>query len=155
MTNDGCDDTVAAPAPGTVDLVRDPCGNGVARDGSELSGPALATGTARPRLVPDPTRYPAVGGRAPPSRGSGAVPVGRLVFKTSGAAPGVARWVRLPCAPATRPAGAASGVCRSQSAKGMRIAITEPATPFSAESIRAGLPAPERFGCRDLRWCRA
>ena len=26
--------------------------------------------------------------------------MGPLVFKTSGAAPGVARWVRLPCAPA-------------------------------------------------------
>lgn len=32
--------------------------------------------------------------------------MGSLVFKTSGAAPGVARWVRLPCAPAT-PAPAA------------------------------------------------
>ena len=29
------------------------------------------------------------------------VPVGPPVFKTGGAAPGVARWVRLPCAPAT------------------------------------------------------
>jgi SAM-dependent methyltransferase len=32
--------------------------------------------------------------------GSGGVPVGLPVFKTGGAAPGVARWVRLPCAPA-------------------------------------------------------
>lgn len=30
-----------------------------------------------------------------------------------------------------------------------------PATPFSIEVIRAGLPPPGRFGCRDLRWCRA
>jgi NADH dehydrogenase len=30
-----------------------------------------------------------------------------------------------------------------------------PATPFSPGSIRAGLPEdPERFGCRDLRWCQ-
>ena len=29
--------------------------------------------------------------------------MGPLVFKTSGAAFGVARWVRLPCAPATAP----------------------------------------------------
>ena len=35
-------------------------------------------------------------------RGSGGVPVGLPVFKTGGAAFGVARWVRLPCAPATR-----------------------------------------------------
>jgi uncharacterized protein YbjT (DUF2867 family) len=30
-----------------------------------------------------------------------------------------------------------------------------PRTPFSEEVILAGLPAPERFGCRDLRWGRA
>lgn len=30
-----------------------------------------------------------------------------------------------------------------------------PATPFDAATIRAGLPAPGGFGCRDLRWCRA
>jgi uncharacterized protein YbjT (DUF2867 family) len=30
-----------------------------------------------------------------------------------------------------------------------------PQTPFSAEVIRAGLPEPGAFGCRDLRWCRA
>ena len=36
-----------------------------------------------------------------PFRGSGGVPVGSPVFNTGGAAPGVARWVRLPCAPAT------------------------------------------------------
>ena len=36
-----------------------------------------------------------------PSRGSGRVPVGPLVFKTSGAALGAARWVRLPRVPAT------------------------------------------------------
>ena len=35
-------------------------------------------------------------------RGSGGVPVGPLVFKTSGVALGAARWVRLPCAPASR-----------------------------------------------------
>ncbi len=35
------------------------------------------------------------------SGGSGRVPVGPLVFKTSGAALGAARWVRLPRAPAT------------------------------------------------------
>jgi uncharacterized protein YbjT (DUF2867 family) len=29
-----------------------------------------------------------------------------------------------------------------------------PRTPFSQEVIRAGLPEPGRFGCRDLRWCR-
>jgi uncharacterized protein YbjT (DUF2867 family) len=28
----------------------------------------------------------------------------------------------------------------------------EPRTPFSAAQIRAGLPAPGPFGCRDLRW---
>ena len=43
--------------------------------------------------------------RAGPARyhraGSGRVPVGPLVFKTSGAALGAARWVRLPRAPAT------------------------------------------------------
>ncbi len=30
-----------------------------------------------------------------------------------------------------------------------------PAIPFDADSIRAGLPPAGRFGCRDLRWCRA
>jgi NADH dehydrogenase len=30
-----------------------------------------------------------------------------------------------------------------------------PQTPFSEEVIRAGLPEPGAFGCRDLRWCRA
>jgi NADH dehydrogenase len=30
-----------------------------------------------------------------------------------------------------------------------------PATPFSPEVIRAGLPDPGGFSCRDLRWCRA
>ena len=30
-----------------------------------------------------------------------------------------------------------------------------PMTPFSDAVIRAGLPNPARFGCRDLRWCRA
>jgi NADH dehydrogenase len=30
-----------------------------------------------------------------------------------------------------------------------------PRTPFSDEVIRAGLPEPGRFGCRDLRWCGA
>ena len=30
-----------------------------------------------------------------------------------------------------------------------------PMTPFSEEVIRAGLPEPGAFGCRDLRWCRA
>jgi NADH dehydrogenase len=30
-----------------------------------------------------------------------------------------------------------------------------PTTPFSDEVIRAGLPEAGRFGCRDLRWCRA
>jgi len=30
-----------------------------------------------------------------------------------------------------------------------------PTTPFSADVIRAGLPEPARFGCRDLRWSRA
>lgn len=33
-------------------------------------------------------------------RGSGGVPVGPLVFKTSGGVLGTARWVRPPCAPA-------------------------------------------------------
>ena len=39
--------------------------------------------------------------RATIARGSGRVPVGPLVFKTSGAALGAARWVRLPRVPAT------------------------------------------------------
>lgn len=30
-----------------------------------------------------------------------------------------------------------------------------PVIPFSIEVIRAGLPPPGRFGCRDLRWCQA
>ncbi len=30
-----------------------------------------------------------------------------------------------------------------------------PSTPFDAAAIRAGLPEPGGFGCRDLRWCRA
>lgn len=30
-----------------------------------------------------------------------------------------------------------------------------PRTPFSEEVIRAGLPEPGAFGCRDLRWCRS
>jgi uncharacterized protein YbjT (DUF2867 family) len=30
-----------------------------------------------------------------------------------------------------------------------------PRTPFSMAVIRAGLPEPGGFGCRDLRWCRA
>jgi uncharacterized protein YbjT (DUF2867 family) len=30
-----------------------------------------------------------------------------------------------------------------------------PSTPFDAATIRAGLPTPGGFGCRDLRWCRA
>ena len=42
-----------------------------------------------------------IGPRRLPSRGSGRVPVGPLVFKTSGAALGAARWVRLPRVPAT------------------------------------------------------
>ncbi|MFP5342427.1 MAG: SDR family oxidoreductase [Candidatus Limnocylindria bacterium] len=29
-----------------------------------------------------------------------------------------------------------------------------PSTPFDVPTIRAGLPAAERYGCRDLRWCR-
>lgn len=29
-----------------------------------------------------------------------------------------------------------------------------PRTPFSEHVIRAGLPEPGPFGCRDLRWCR-
>ena len=44
--------------------------------------------------------------RATIARGSGRVPVGPLVFKTSGAALGAARWVRLPRAPAME------GTCR-------------------------------------------
>ncbi len=30
----------------------------------------------------------------------------------------------------------------------------EPRIPFSREQIRKGLPAPEPFGIRDMRWCR-
>ncbi len=30
-----------------------------------------------------------------------------------------------------------------------------PSTPFDDRTIRAGLPEPGGFRCRDLRWCRA
>jgi NADH dehydrogenase len=48
----------------------------------------------------------------------------------------------------------AEGVVEASPAAEPTPADLAPATPFSAESIRAGLPAAERFGCRDLRWCR-
>src|SRR5437868_14755410 len=54
------------------------------------------------RNGPEPSRTAVAGAaRDYHPAGSGAVPVGCLVFKTSGAALGVVRWVRLPCAPAT------------------------------------------------------
>ena len=72
-----------------------------------LSAPPIQTtwpiGTHRLFRAPDgASRRPDPGRRLalPSRRGSGWVPVGPLVFKTSGAALGVARWVRLPCAPA-------------------------------------------------------
>ena len=63
----------------------------------------------------------ACAGRATIGPGSGGVPVGPPVFKTGGAALGVARWVRLPRAPATlnadlhrrRPRGSGGRSCRA------------------------------------------
>jgi NADH dehydrogenase len=48
----------------------------------------------------------------------------------------------------------AEGVVEASPAAEPPPADLSPATPFSAYTIRAGLPDPERFGCSDLRWCR-
>jgi NADH dehydrogenase len=48
----------------------------------------------------------------------------------------------------------AEGVVEASPAAEPPPADLAPATPFSADSIRAGLPDAEGFGCRDLRWCR-
>jgi NADH dehydrogenase len=48
----------------------------------------------------------------------------------------------------------AEGVVEASPAAEPPPADLSPATPFSAYTIRAGLPNPERFGCSDLRWCR-
>lgn len=49
----------------------------------------------------------------------------------------------------------AEGVVEASPPAGAPPADLEPRTPFSEEVIRAGLPEPGAFGCRDLRWCRA
>ncbi len=87
-----------------------PASASASRSAPELRGAAAAVGQLR---EPDRARagrraarslHAIIGPRPtalPSPLGSGGVPVGPPVFKTGGAAPGVARWVRLPCAPAS------------------------------------------------------
>ncbi len=49
----------------------------------------------------------------------------------------------------------AEGVVEASPPAGSPPPDLEPRAPFSQEVIRAGLPEPGAFGCRDLRWCRA
>jgi NADH dehydrogenase len=49
----------------------------------------------------------------------------------------------------------AEGVVEAIPAAEAPPADLAPVTPFSGASIRAGLPEPAGFGCRDLRWCAA
>ncbi len=47
----------------------------------------------------------------------------------------------------------AEGVVEAAPPAGELPADLVPQTPFSPDVIRAGLPEPGAFGCRDLRWC--
>ena len=87
-------------------------------------------------------------------RGSGGVPVGPLVFKTSGAALGAAWWVRLPCAPARR------SRCRPRRDPAHRASSGPRGRPGAAGRADAATSAPRRAArgrgrrARAARWRR-
>ena len=90
-------------------------------------------------------------GRATISRGSGRVPVGPLVFKTSGAALGAARWVRLPRAPASDEVDAdrASPSALPPEGRARRSAAEVAGLRRRPLGRRPG-PSADRPSCRDV-----